>query len=262
MLGKLCGDLVLVLPALGQDVMQPLATWEAVHPIVIEQGPQGRACQSTSRFEQGIKWKADVSGLLPLRPIDKPDRCAVIDQAKRDVGLVEEPLELLLGRLAPAGLIDLHWLAIEIDVRGHFEPYQAPGCGMLGLLGPAVGEGWLQDVRVVAELVLQFRGWLRPLSRVGCLLTGKHPGSGHGAVQLKEVRLPTQELSQERFQTAKQSGPFLLVVFIVVRRNRNGHGQGVESTLGIACLERELDLGRTERRWARRPSPATQASGS
>ena len=117
---------------------------------------------------------------------------------------------------------------------------------MLGLLGPAVGEGRLQDVRVVAELVLQLRGRLRPLTGVGCLLTGEHPGCGHGAVQLNEVGLPAQELSQERFQTAKHSGPILLVVFIVVRRNRNGHGQGVESTLGIACLERELDLGRTE----------------
>ena len=117
LLGKLCGDLVLILPALGQDVMQPLAAWEAVHPVVIEQRPQRRACQSTSRFEQGIERKADVSRLLPLRPIDQPDRCAVEDQAERDVGLVEEPLELLLGRFAPAGLIDLHRLAIEIDVR-------------------------------------------------------------------------------------------------------------------------------------------------
>jgi len=100
LLGKLRGDLVLVLPALRQDVVQPLPAREPVQPIVIEQRPQGRACQSASRLEQGVKWKADVSGLLPLRPIDKPDRCAVIDQSKRDVGLVEEPLELLLGCLA------------------------------------------------------------------------------------------------------------------------------------------------------------------
>ena len=174
-------------------------------------------------FSSGSSGKADVARLLLLGPIDQPHGRALDDQSERDAGLVEQSLELLLGRFDPGGLVGLRRLAIEIDV-GREPPARADTSGepVLGGLGPSVGEAGLERVVVLDQVVPQLVGRFGPLSRRGVPPGRRTSWLGPGAEEIEQVRLPAEELGQERPRAAKRARRVLVVVVLVVRRTGIG----------------------------------------
>ena len=159
LLGELGRDLVLILAALGQDRVQALAAGEHVHPVVVQDRPEGRARQAAGRFQQGLERECDIPRLLLLGPVDQPHSGALDDQAERDAGLIQQPLELLLRRFDPGGLVGVVRLAVEIDVGRDVQAEQAPARAGLGSLRPSIGETGLERVVVLNQVMPQLIGW-------------------------------------------------------------------------------------------------------
>ena len=133
-------------------VCEPLPGGQDVDPLVVEQGLERGAGQATGRLEEGFERERDVPRLLRLGPIDQPDGRLLEDQADRDPGLVEQPLELLLRRLDPGAVLRVGRLAVEVDPAGDRQPEQGVRRAVLGGLRPAIGEARFERVVVLGEL--------------------------------------------------------------------------------------------------------------
>ncbi len=238
LLGKLGGDLVLELAALRQDLGKPLPAGQDMDSLVIQQSPQRRAGQAPRRLEKGFEREGDISRLLSLGPINQPDARILEDQADGNPGFVKQPLELLLRRLDPGAVLGVGRLAVEADAARHGQAEQSVPRTVLERPGPAIGEAGLESVVILGERVAdRLGGFGEVVGPSGVLLAGEHPRGRTGAIELQELRLPAEEVGEERAEVGKDAGRDRGVRLFVVEGGLRD-GQVEKGVLSFGRLER------------------------
>jgi hypothetical protein len=205
-----------------------------------ESSAQGRRGELPGRGQQRLQREGDVARLLGLRPVDQPHRARGDDQPQWDAGLVQQSLELALGRLVPdRPRVDVG--PVEGHAVGDLQPEQTPRRGALGRSRPAVGEGRLQRLVVELRQLEPQRGGRRPTVLTGGAGPGRHPHALARPVPLEQLGLPAEELRQERAsvpQDPARGGRFAVALHGV--RVRSRPGEAVQQALGLGRLHVQM----------------------
>ena len=212
---------------------------------MVEDRLERGARQPAGGFQERIEREGDVARLLLFGPIDQPHARAVDDQPEGDAGLVEQPLELLLGRFDPGVSSASGGLRSRSTSGGDLQPEKAPARAVLGRLWPAIGEaGFERVVDWVSSCRSSAGGSSARFGIVRGRLAGEHLGAGAG----------TKKSSRSGFQPRNSVRNARVFGGCAAgsrdRRLRRLTGASVWSGLrgrsGRRRMERELDLGGAE----------------